>query len=147
MNRQARRQLAANADTLSVLMAATCLGYAPGKATALVRNARAVQVLQAAFAKMMRGGGEPQVVQIAKEVADAFPLQRKGDVDFADLAKAWLAVGIDREGRGTYAMRRLVIRGVSPTEERDIAEVAMLGELARELNMPGFPISTSSRRA
>ena len=43
-------------------------------------------------------------------------------------------------------MRRLVIAGRTEAQERDIAEVAMLGELARELNVPGFPVGTMAGR-
>ena len=147
MNRQTRRRLAAHADALSVLWARSCLGYGRCVRPVLVQDARAVQALESAFSKMLRAGGEPMVVAVSNEVADAFPLQCAGDAVLARLAKAWLAVGIDRDGRATYAMRRLVIGGVSAAEERDLAEVAMLGELAKELNAPGFPAGTSAGRA
>lgn len=146
MNRNARRRLAAHADTTAALLAASCLGYAQGQA-ALVQDARAVQALKAAFAKMLRQGGEPLVLQVTEAVAAAFPLQRGGDVMLAKLAKAWLAVGIDREGRATYRLRRLCITGVSAAEERDTAEVVMLAELAKELNTPGFPSANFGARA
>ena len=147
MNRQTRRRLAAHADALSVLLARSCLGYGRCVRPVLVQDARAVRALESAFARMLRGGGEPLVVEVTQEVAAAFPLQRGGDAILSRLAKAWLAVGIDREGRATYAMRRLCIAGVSPSEERDLAEVAMLGELAKELNAPGFPVGSSMGRA
>lgn len=144
MNRSARRKLAANAEALSVLMAASCLGYSKAGALGRIKDAGATKALEGAFASMLRQGGEPVVIQIGNEVANAFPFQSVPDVIFASLAKAWLAVGIDRAGRGTYAMRRLVIAGSTEAEERDIAEVAMLGELARELNVPGFPVGTTA---
>lgn len=145
MNRNMRRKLAANAEALSALMAASCLGYSRAGALGPIKDAGAGKVLESAFAAMLRQGGDPFVIQIGNEVANGFPFQSRPDGIFAGLAKAWLAVGIDREGRGTYAMRRLVITGVSEADERDMAEVAMLGELARELNVPGFPVCGKGR--
>lgn len=100
MNRSARRKLAANAETLSVLMAASCLGYSKAGALGRIKDAGVTKALEGAFASMLRQGGEPVVIQIGNEVANAFPFQSVPDVIFASLAKTWLAVGIDRAGRG-----------------------------------------------
>ena len=146
MNRNARRKFAANAETLSVLMAASCLGYSKAGSMGRIKDAGAIKTLERAFALMLRQGGEPVVIQISNEVANAFPFQSVPRAMLAFSPQAWLAVGIDREGRGTYAMRRLVIAGATEAQERDIAEVAMLGELARELNIPGFPRKSMAGR-
>ena len=48
---------------------------------------------------------------------------------------AWLAVGFDRDGRGTYAVRGLHVAGAPDAlAERRLIEAAMLAELAPTLS-------------
>ncbi len=147
MNRQLRRLMQARADELARDMARTCLDYTADGKLVPVRNMLAVKVLETAFASMLRQGGEPVVIMIADEEANAFPGQRETATEVAHLVKPWLAVGLDRAGRATYSLRRLLITGTPEAEERDLAEVTILSELARELNVPGFPADRSMGRA
>lgn len=147
MNRQLRRMMQARAEELARDLARTCFDYTADGRLVPVRDARAVKVLEAAFASMLRQGGEPAVLQITDEAARAFPRKYDPASGVAHMIKPWLAVGLDQAGQATYALRHLLITGMTPAEERDLAEIAMLGELAQELNVPGFPAGQSAGRA
>ena len=88
---------------------------------------------------MLRGGGEPLVVEITEEAALAFPCGKGTDPSAGHRLRPWLAVGLDVTGRGTYSLRWLAAVGLDRAEERDWAEVTMLAQLAAQMQIPGFP--------
>ena len=145
MNRSIHRLMRANAETLAGAMAKTSMDYDREGRLIRVRDARALDVLRRAFAAMLRQGGEPVVMPITFEAASGFPRSETVPDHMAGCTRPWLAVGMDRRGAATYAMRYIGIVGVSGEEARDLAEVKMLAELARETNLSGFPVSTGGR--
>ena len=138
LTRPQLRLLRRKADQIAAEMAASCLSYSPQGYLARVADSPAVRALATAFATMLRNGGEPAVIEITQEAADAF---RRGSAPRATLdVKHWLAVGLDREGRGTYSLRHLEIVCADRAEAAAFAQIVMLGELARETGQPGYPM-------
>lgn len=146
-NRLKRRLLKSEAARLAARLARSCVDYTSDGQVVRVSDYKAVRVLERAFATMLREGGEPAVIEITQEAAGAFPCGR-GYAATAPLdAKAWLAVGLDREGRGTYSLRHLKIIGADRAEAEALAQIAMLGELEHETTRPGFPMGQPMGRA
>jgi len=144
MNRKLKRTIKANAAKIGAQMARTCLDYTPSGAVVRVLDLRAVTVLERAFTAMLLGGCEPLTMQIAPEVAAAFP--RSSTAPNAT-ARPWLAVGIDMQGRGTYALRWMHIVAPNGADQRAFAELAMLAELSCETGRVGFPMAQAMGRA
>jgi hypothetical protein len=143
MNRDLKRKVKADASKIAAQMARTCLDYTGNGVVVRVQDHRAVTVLERAFGAMLRGGCVPLAMQITPDVARAFPRAS----DAPGVAKPWLAVGIDGQGRGTYALRWLGIAARNEAEERALAELAMLAELSRETGRQGFPMGQAMGRA
>ncbi len=137
-NRDARRRMAAEAKALAPRLAGTALDYDERGRLVPVSDARAQAVLCRAFERMLRAGGEPQLLQLTEDAASAFP--RGGGAPDAK-ASAWLAVGLDRAGMATYALRWLDVSGCNPFERRAVAEMALFAELAVECGQAGFPVA------
>lgn len=138
MNRQARKALAANARALAVKLSRSMMDYDGGGRVVPVAGTRAQAVLCRAFERMLRAGGAPQLLRLSEAEAAAFP--RGGRVPAED-ATPWLAVGIDRAGLATYAMRWLGVSHLEPMAQREVAEAALFLELAVECQRPGFPVA------
>jgi hypothetical protein len=137
-SRDVRRRLAAEAKALSVRLSRTAMDYDREGRVVLVADARAQAVLCRAFERMLRAGGEPQLLQLTEDAAAAFP--RGGNAPDTR-ASAWLAVGLDRPGMATYALRWLDVSDCSPLERRALAEMALFAELAVECARTGFPVA------
>jgi hypothetical protein len=138
-NRLRRRLLKSEAARLAAQLARSCFDYTPDGQIVRVADRKAVLVLERAFATMLRKGGEPVAIEITREAAEAFPRRRPAPDETLG-ARSWLAVGVDREGRGTYSLRHLKIIGADRSKAKALAETAMLGELEREMARLGFPM-------
>lgn len=145
MNRNTRRILKSEAANAAARLAGSCFDYTASGELVRVRDARAVDALERAFGAMLRQGCKPLVVQVETEAANAFPSGGQEAVPAA--ATSWLAVGIAREGRGTYSPRHLRIVACDRAKERALVELVMFGELGIELERGGFPIGQPMGRA
>lgn len=138
LNRNLRRRMAANAGALALQLARTALDYDRSGRVVRVTEPAAQGVLCRAFERMLRAGGEPQVVRLSENEAASFP--RGGQVP-AQGASAWLAAGVDRAGLATYALRWLDVSGLEPMAQRDCAEFALRAALVIECARSGFPVA------
>lgn len=93
----------------------------------------ALAALTRALERLLAANWEPQVMQITREALQGFP-SYDPTLDVED-SKAWLAVGIDVAGCGTFAVESIVILGndISPREEKLIAQERMLLTLQKHL--------------
>ena len=137
-NRRYRKVMAAKAKVLAVKLAGTAIDYDRAGRLVKVTDARARAVLRQAYERMLRAGGEPQLLQLAHDTAAAFP---RGGQAPDDRASAWLAVGVDRAGMATYTLRWLDVSGLDPVTRRTAAEAALFTELAAECGIAGFPVA------
>ncbi|MFP5481371.1 MAG: hypothetical protein ACLGIE_17045 [Alphaproteobacteria bacterium] len=133
MNREQRRRLAAKAPALARL-AAAC-SFDSGK-TGLhpVDRPKAMAALQRAFERMLRAGGKPMAFPLSEAEAEAFPAYRALPVPGAVHA---LAVGLDVEGRGAYALQSAA--GEHKAQAHEVARTLALARLAEVCALPGFP--------
>ena len=96
---------------------------------------QSVAALTRAFTPLLRFGGEPVAVPIAKAEAQGFP--RWSDA-FALDGVTWLAVGMDRQGRASYALQT----ASSPFNPfaHEAARERALRNLAQVCATAGFPM-------
>ena len=142
MNRAQRRRLAAQADRAAHLLASATFDRAPDGRLAHVAHPRAQRALARAFAHLIRHDHRSHLTRIAPQDAAAFP----SPAEVPDGWAAWLAVGVDRDGRGTFVLRSVRVEGAADaTHERRMVEARLLGELRPLLEerwaMPG-PVPT-----
>jgi hypothetical protein len=138
LNRKARLAMAANAKPLAVKLSRTAMDYDQRGSIVRVSHQLAQDVLARAFERMLRAGVKPQVLRITEAEAAAFP--RGGRVPSPG-AEPWLAVGVDRAGSATYALRWLGSSCTDPAERRAAAEIALRAVLAVECDTAGFPVA------
>lgn len=133
-NRQDRRRMRRCADSAAALMAATALK--PGGHTCAVTDPIARRVLTNGFAAMIREGCTPVVQRITDKEAASLP----GYCRTPQGAQWFAAFGLDVDGRGTWVTRWSITHGLSPEEARDLIEVRLLSDLARNANVTGLPM-------
>ncbi|MDQ2065071.1 hypothetical protein Q9295_01695 [Xinfangfangia sp. CPCC 101601] len=102
-NRNQRRTMKRNAAAQAAKLAACCFDY-NGREMLPVTDPVAIAVLERAFTRMLKAGGEPMAVPLSEAEASAFPLH-EGEKRLLPGGVTWLAVGVDVSGRGTYAMQ------------------------------------------
>jgi hypothetical protein len=145
LNRAQRRQAARRwAEPL----ARSCLHTREGRIIAAQAGERAVKALARGFEHLLRTG-EPAVLQLSPAEAMAFP---GADAEGAQRAQSWLAVGLDVEERGTYALRHIDmdVAGLDRVTARRVVERFMLRELAEvcgRAGLDGHPLPTASWEA
>lgn len=138
LNRRDRRaqraRLRLDADRSAALLARFTLDLAPGAGALPVSDPRAVRALEQGFRHVLRHGGAPHVVRLPEETALAFP--SRGGPPPAGWAH-YLAVGLDRAGRGTFVLRPIRARAPDAVTARRAIEARMLAELRLHLNDTG----------
>jgi hypothetical protein len=145
MNRAQRRKMRKAADTVAARFASACYDYTPKGRLVRVTHPRAVALLEKAFAHMLRTGAASHVVKLTQQDGSTFPRGTHNALPYP--APYWLAVGLDREGRGTYALEQIDIRGADAVTERRLAEAQVLARLARHTCYAGFPMPMAEGRA
>ena len=141
-NRAQRRRMKAEAKPAAALMASRCYDFQGGGDLVRITAPQSVAALTRAFALLLRFGGEPVAVPIAKAEAQGFP--RWSDA-FAPDGVTWLAVGIDREGRASYALQTASSPVVACAHEA--AREKALDSLAQVCATAGFPLAEARGRA
>ena len=138
MNRAQRRRMKAEAQPAAALMAARCYDFHGGGGLVRITKPKAVAALTRAFALLLRFGGKPVAVPIAKVEAMGFPLWR--DASTPD-GVTWLAVGMDPDGRASYALQT----ASSPLKAlaHDAAREKALGNLTQICATAGFPMGAA----
>lgn len=134
-NRAQRRMMKAHAKPAAALMAARCFDFHAGGDLVAITAPLAVAALTRAFTLLLRFGGRPVAVPIAEDEARGFPGWRD---DVAPSGVTWLAVGMDREGRASYALQT----ASSPVLAcaHDAAREKALRNLAQVCATAGFPM-------
>lgn len=132
MNREQRRRLAAKAPALARLAAACSFdngedGLQP------VDRPKAMAALQRAFERMLKAGGQPMAFPLSEAEAEAFPAYHALPVPGAVHA---LAVGLDVDGRGAYALQSAA--GEHRAQAHEVARALALGRLAEICATAGF---------
>lgn len=141
-NRAQRRAMKATAQAAATLMAAHCYDFEGGGNLVRIDAPHAVAALTRAFVLLLRCGGKPVVVPIAKAEAQGFP--RWSDALAPD-GVTWLAVGMDREGRASYALQT-ASSPFNPFAHEAAREMA-LQNLAHVCATAGFPMGEAEERA
>jgi hypothetical protein len=130
--------MAANAKRLAVDLSRTAMDYDRQGGIVRVTDPKAQAVLGRVFERMLKAGGAPQLTRLSEAEAAAFPRQSTPP---GPRATAWLAVGIDKAGMATYALRWLDVSGLDPVNGRAAAGIALFAELAVECGRSGFPVA------
>lgn len=138
--RQQRRRIKANAPAIARELATSCYDYADSGKLVRVDHPEAVKALQRAFLHMLRNGLEPHVTRISAQTASVFPRGHFKDQGLPADAASYLAVGMDRENRGTYSLRQIH----TPHAPPQLAEMANRSKaltcLQPHTETRGFPI-------
>jgi hypothetical protein len=133
LTRAQRRAMKSKAPATAAVMAACCFDFLKG-GTKPVTHPLAVEALTRAFCRMIEAGGKPLAIPVSEAEALGFP-ERKAD--HLPGGVTWLAVGLDVQGRGSYALH------TAQSDDRPVAhEVARslaLARLAEVCASPGFP--------
>jgi hypothetical protein len=137
-NRKARKAMGANARMVAAQLSRSVIDYDQSGQAVKVTDPDAQAVLRRAFERMLKAQGQAQVLRLSDREAAVFP--RGGKVP-AQGATAWLAVGVDRAGLATYALRWLDVSALDPVRQRALAEAVLFAELAVECARPGFPVA------
>lgn len=133
-NRAQRRVLKHNAKAAAAQLARRCYDYRAGGGMAPVIHPGAVAALTRAFTLLLHRCGEPVAVPIAKVEAEGFP---RWPDDVAPVGVTWLAVGVDMEGRASYALQSAANPSLDLAHEA--ARAKALAELERVCATRGFP--------
>ena len=133
MNRKDRRRLAAKASANAAIMAACCFDFLKDGMKPIT-HPQAVAALTRAFRRMLEAGGRPIAIPVSETEALGFPERRRA---YLPGGVTWLAVGLDVQGRGSYALHSAEAddRAVAHEAARTLA----LAELARVCSFAGFP--------
>lgn len=132
-NRTDRRRMRRCADQIAAALAASAL-QPDGRARA-VTDPTARRVLTEGFAALIRNDCRPIVTRITHRQAASLPGHRPTPPG----AQWFAAFGLDVDGRGTWATRWALTRGLPPEEAQDAIEVRLLADLARACNASGLP--------
>lgn len=141
LSRAQRRAYRANAKATAATLASHCYDFEAG---GLVRitHPEAKAALTRAFTRMLQADCRPLALPLSKAEAEAFPRYHGQAVPDG---VAWLAVGIDLDGRGTYAMHTAT--GPDRALAHDAARAMALARVADLAATRGFPIIEPRGRA
>lgn len=139
--RTQRRLMRRKAGETAARMARCCHDF-HGSALVPVTAAPAIAALTRAFTLLLRAGGQSMAVPISEAEALGFPRPAR---DRPPGAVTWLAVGLDPEGRGTYALHS----AASPdrASAHEVARSLALSRLALTAAAAGFPMGATKDRA
>lgn len=138
MNRKARRLMKNNAEKLADQMLTAVYDYTPdGRRFDRVSAPDAIAALRRAFILMLKGGGEPLAVLLKPETARQFP---RGNVEIPEGYGSYLAVGLDKDGRGSYSIRTLYAPGLPRVIADGVGRHEALQSLAKVTAYGGFPV-------
>lgn len=102
MNRATRRKHAAQAPLLARIMAASALDLT-ARQPVPVERAAALAALERGFRLLLRGKARgPMAIPLSQAEAIAFP--NPSDPGLVQRGASWLAVGLDADGRGCWAV-------------------------------------------
>lgn len=140
-NRTFRRAMKRNAEAVAAKLASRCYDF-QGGGIVPVSNPLAIAALTRAFKLLLRNGGQPLAVPVSEAEAQAFPAYA---ANRQPRPITWLAVGMDREGRATYAMQSA--SSDAPALAHEAARSLALSRLAETCAKPGFPMGEARGRA
>lgn len=98
-----------------------------------VTDPNALGALRRGLTPMLRTGGNPVALPVSKAEAYGFPLHKDRQIPGG---KTWLAVGLDRDGRGSYALHS--VRAEDGVAAHDVARTLALARLDRLAKTQGF---------
>lgn len=133
-NRAQRRACRAMAGATAAVLARHCYDHHAGQLVQVTHPA-AVAALARAFKRMVQADCQPLAVPLSQAEAQAFPRHKP---QFVQAGVTWLAVGLDLEGRGSYAMQTAI--GPDRAQAHDVARASALADLARLTARRGFPM-------
>lgn len=133
LNRSQRRAMKSRAPATAAVMAACCFDFLKDGMKPIT-HPQAVAALTRAFRRMIEVGGKPVAIPVSEAEALGFP-ERKPD--HLPGGVTWLAVGLDVQGRGTYALHSALSED-KPTAH-EVARTLALARLAEVCSFPGFP--------
>ncbi len=133
LNRAQRRAMKRKAPAHAALMATCCFDFLKDGVQPIT-DPQAVAALSRAFRRLIEAGGQPLAVPVTEAEALGFPERQ---ADHLPGAVTWLAVGLDVQGRGSYALHS----ALSPDRAtaHDVARTLALARLAEVCALPGFP--------
>lgn len=137
-NRHERRRIRAAAPQIAAAVARRCTDYHAGHHLP-VTGALAVAALERAFTRLLIDAENVVVMEVSAATAADFPSYAAADAP-APGVQAFLAVGMDVSGRGTYCLRFIgTTASLDPVTLRRAAEAMMHAAIAPHLAVPGLP--------
>lgn len=133
LTRAQRRAMKRKAPATAAIMAACCFDFLKDGMKPIT-HPEAVAALTRAFRRLIEAGGRPVAVPVSETEALGFP-ERKAD--HLPGAVTWLAVGLDVQGRGSYALHSAL--SDDRATAHDVARTLALSRLADVCAVPGFP--------
>lgn len=140
-NRAQRRAMKGKADATAAKLASRCYDF-EGGGIVPVTDARAIAALTRAFALMLRCGGKPVALPLSRAEAEGFPRYRNASLSGG---VSWLAVGLDRDRRASYALQTAAAAGAGMAH--DAARALALARLSELCATSGFPMAAPMGRA
>lgn len=140
-SRAQRRLLKRKAGETAAKMAACCYDFHGGSLVP-VTTPVAVAALTRAFTLLLRAGVQPMALPISEAEALGFPRHAR---DRLPDGVTWLAVGLDADGRGTYALQSAA--SSDRAEAHEAARCLAPSRLALTRATPGFPMGKPRGRA
>jgi hypothetical protein len=133
LSRAQRRAMKRKAPANAAFMAACCFDFLKDGMKPITAP-QAIAALTRAFRRLIEAGGQPVAVPVTEAEALGFPERQ---ADHLQGAVTWLAVGLDVQGRGSYALHS----ALSPDRAtaHDVARTLALAQLAEVCAYPGFP--------
>ncbi|MBL9050150.1 MAG: hypothetical protein JNK19_08575 [Tabrizicola sp.] len=121
------------APATAAVMAACCFDFLKDGMKPIT-HPQAVAALTRAFRRMIEAGGKPLAIPVSETEALGFPERRP---DHLPGGVTWLAVGLDVQGRGAYALHSALSEDKATAHE--VARTLALARLAEVCSFPGFP--------
>lgn len=137
LNRAQRRVLKRKAPSSAALMAACCFDFLKDGMKPIT-HPLAVAALTRAFRRLIEAGGQPVAMPVSEAEVLGFP-ERKAD--HLPGGVTWLAVGLDVQGRGSYALH--TAKSEDRATAHDVARTLALARLTEVCAIPGFPSAHS----
>lgn len=133
LTRAQRRAMKSKAPATAAVMAACCFDFLRDGMKPIT-HPQAVAALTRAFRRMIEAGGKPVAIPVSEAEALGFP-ERKAD--HLPGGVTWLAVGLDVQGRGSYALH--TAQSDARPVAHEVARSLALARLAEVCASPGFP--------
>ena len=133
LNRAQRRAMKRKAPAHAAFMATCCFDFLKDGVQP-ISAPQAVAALSRAFRRLIEAGGLPLAVPVTEAEALGFPERQ---VDHLPGAVTWLAVGLDVQGRGSYALHSAL--ATNRAIAHDAARTLALAQQAEVCAYPGFP--------